>query len=59
MKKLQVKTDDGWKCVFCYDRNGLVLTDNKRKALPPRAEYGQDDLQFFSRKFGNNEFRLA
>ena len=60
MKKLQVLTDNGWRYVFCYNRqSGIVTTDIKRNALPQAAIYGQSDLKYFSNKYGNNSFRLS
>lgn len=58
MKKLHIRTDAGWKMVFCESNGQVVKTDDKSKALPTKACWAQDDLNHFARKFGNNEFCL-
>jgi hypothetical protein len=59
MKKLHVKTADGWKPVFC-NNGGRVVTceDSPRKALPPHARWADDDLKHFQNRFANQEFCL-
>lgn len=59
MKKLQVLTDKGWKFVFCEKNDQVVTTDDKNKALPPKAMWGESDLAYFRNRFANQEFRLA
>ena len=51
---LQIKTESGWEFVFCYSGNtgSVVTTKDRAKAL--NADY---DLNFFSNKYGNSEFR--
>lgn len=61
MKKLQIKTADGWAFVFCRDqrRARVVTTSNKAAALPPAACWADDDLAYFRRYFPGEQFRLA
>jgi len=60
MKKLQMEVNGEWKFVFCYnERDGVITTDNKSKAIPKYAIDGESDLEYFSNKYGNNVFRLA
>jgi hypothetical protein len=58
MKKLHVKTVEGWKPVFCHRQGKIVTCEDKRKALPPAAIWANDDLSFFQSKFANHEFCL-
>lgn len=52
-QRLQVKLDNKWQYVFCYNPiTGIVTTERKEAALDQR------DLEYFQNKFGNNEFRL-
>lgn len=53
--KLQVKIGNDWKWVFCRNanRNEIITTENRKKALPAM------DIEYFRRKFGNDEFRVA
>ena len=55
-KRLQVKTKDGWKWVFCYNthdmKGPIIPTKEKSKALPAT------DLEYFQSRFGNHEFRI-
>lgn len=61
MKKLQVKTADGWRWVFCrnMDTHRVQTTPEKRQALPSMAGWGADDMAYFQRHFANDQFRLA
>jgi hypothetical protein len=58
MKKyLQVKTEAGWRYLFCLAANGpdrgrLVTTDTRTKALP------WFHIDFFCSKFADHEFRV-
>lgn len=58
LRKLQVRTPDGWRYVFCHNNGRIVTTDQKSKALPSRAFWADDDLRFFQSKFAEREFRL-
>ena len=58
MKKLHIKIDDKWHMVFCHCNGKIITTDNKRKALPSLALWGDDDLKFFQSKFANHQFEL-
>ena len=56
-KALQVEKNGIWEYVFCYNTydmvNGpIITTKNRSKAL--NAKY---DLQFFTNKFGNYNFK--
>ena len=61
MKKLQIKTADGWRWVFCHDqhRARVTTTPKKSQALPTAAGWGADDLAYFRRHFPGDRFRLA
>ena len=61
MKRLQRMTDEGWKWVFCWgvQESKPVLTDDKSKALPSRAMWALDDLEYFKRKDPSGVYRLA
>ena len=61
MKKLQIKTVDGWRWVFCHNpqRAHVVTTPEKAQALPSLAAWGADDLRFFERRYIGEAFRLA
>lgn len=61
MKKLQIKTADGWAYVFCRNRSTdrVTTTQDKAKALPQRAIWADDDLTYFRRYFAADTFRLA
>lgn len=53
-KCLQVKRGDNWLWVFCYnERDGVITTDRKAKALPARA------LETFEKKYANEIFRVG
>lgn len=58
MKKLYVKTVNGYELVFCYTNGKIVTTKDKRHALPEKAMWALDDLRYFQTKFANNEFIL-
>lgn len=58
MKKLHVMTKDGWKMVFCNLDGKVITTNDKKKALPTNRLWANDDLQYFSKKFGNSEFKI-
>ena len=57
-RKLVVKTTNGWEYVFAYNGGKIITTDDYNKALPQKAVWANDDLKYFSSKFGNNEFKL-
>ena len=59
MHKLHVNIDGTWKPVFCHN-NGKIVTceDTPSKALPSKSMWANDDLEYFSSKFGNHEFKL-
>ena len=59
MRKLQIKRDDKWRWVFCSNRNGVMTTTDKAKALPQYACWAYEDLAHFQSKYGNDEFRLS
>ena len=59
MKKLQVKTDNGWELVFCQNSGRIVTTKDRSKALPAKAYWAEADLAWFRANFANDEFRLA
>lgn len=61
MKKLQRHTEQGWRWVFCWspEDGKPVLTDDKSKALPSRAMWALDDLEYFKRKDTSGVYRLA
>jgi len=61
VKKLQVKTADGWRWVFCRDRirEAIQTTPHKPQALPTLAAWGADDLAYFRRHFPASDLRLA
>ena len=58
MIKLHVKIGNDWKMVFCNNLNRVMTTEDKSKALPQKAIWARDDLNYFSNKFGNDEFKL-
>lgn len=58
MKKLHVKTENGWKPVFCSLDGKVITTEDINKALPPKSIWAEDDLQYFQNKFSNLEFFL-
>ena len=53
MSKLQVKTLDGWKYVFCYntEKGKAITTDIRSKAL------AYSDKQYIEKHNGNLELR--
>jgi len=55
MKKLQVKIENEWKFVFCYNETKAnpITTKDKRKALRAGA------IDYFSSRFSNMEFRTV
>lgn len=62
MKKLQVKTPEGWKWVFCRNTqraDSLVTTPNKSQALPPKSIWAEDDLIWARKTWSDREFKLA
>lgn len=61
MKKLQIRTTNGWAFVFCRDtlHNRVIITSDKAKALPHRACWAQNDLAYFKRYFSSENFRIA
>ena len=61
MKKLQIKTADGWAFVNSRDqrRARVITTENKAAALPPAACWAADDLAYFRRHCPGEQFRLA
>jgi hypothetical protein len=61
VKKLQVKTAQGWAWVFCrnLDTSSIQTTPEKRQALPSLAMWGADDLAYFHRFFPAAQLRLA
>jgi GH18 family chitinase len=60
MRKLQVLIDNKWQYVFCYSQTkSLVLTTDKSKALPPKACFAKDDLDYFSSMFSSKQFKLT
>ena len=62
MKKLKVQQPDGtWAWVFCrrMPDKAVQTCEEKSKALPTRAEYGAEDLEWFQREFPEQTFRLA
>lgn len=60
MKKLQIKTAEGW-ALGCRDqrRARVITTENKAAALPPAACWADDDLAYFRRHFPGEQFRMA
>lgn len=58
MKKLYVKTVNGYELVFCNNYGKIVTTKDKSKALPRKSIWALDDLRYFQTKFANNEFIL-
>lgn len=58
MKKLHVKTESGWELVFCNNDGEIITTKDRAKALPQKAIWAEYDLNHFSSKFANNEFKL-
>lgn len=58
MKKLHVKQGDKWVLVFCHAGGVIITTEDKAKALPQKAIWANDDLQYFQSKFSSKEFCL-
>jgi len=59
MRKLQVWMVDAWQYVFCYsEMDGIVTTKDRKFALPQKAIWAEDDLRYFSNRYGNHCFRL-
>lgn len=63
--KLHVKRGDKWLPVFCYIGGKIVTCEESPlKALPSAGNAwlararAKDDLEFFRKKFGNEEFRI-
>ena len=59
MKKLYVQIGDEWRMVFCHAQGKILTTDDRSKALPTKAIWAQDDLDWFSSHFANHNFKLA
>lgn len=64
MKKLQVKTPEGWKWVFCRNTaraDSCVTTPHKAQALPGSRlkAWADDDLAWARKVWGDRVFRLA
>ena len=61
MKKIQIKTESGWRWVFCWNRKlGRIVTcDDKHKALPPAPCWGESDLAYLMKRAPEAEMRLA
>lgn len=61
VKKLQVKTPQGWQWVFCRKMpEGEIQTCyDKRKALPNAAWQAADDLAWAQKTWPQFEFRLG
>lgn len=58
MKKIHVKIGNSWAPVFCYMVGSVITCKDHKKALPSKATWGQDDLEFFKVKFPSQEFSL-
>lgn len=58
MRKLHVKTESGFKPVFCHMNGRIITTNDPIKALPSKACWAQDDLEWFRTHFANDEFEL-
>lgn len=59
VKKLQVKIGGSWAWFFCHVGTEIKTTPNKRQALPHKAFWALDDLEWARAKFANHEFRLG
>lgn len=59
MNKLHVKKGNAWLPVFAH-KNGEIITCEHapEKALPPLAIWASDDLEFFAKKFANEQFSI-
>lgn len=61
MRKLRVKTDDGYAWVFGrrMPSRELVTTPHKAQALPPHPIHGPADLEWAKKTWPDREFSLS